>query len=256
MNLPRLVVFDMDGVLFRGEDPTPGGPEVVQKILENGSRIAYLTNNATKTRGQFAEKLRQMNYVVQYDWIFSSAYGAAMRLRGSSAFVLGEEGLVSELCDAGVKVVTDREAEWVVVGACWHFNYALLDEAQWRIRKGAKFLATNCDAVYPVENGRLRPGAGAIVASVQTASGRPPDEVIGKPETKLLQMALDAFSVEPRQSLVVGDQVDTDIECARRLHVPYVLVLTGVEGQRGGYEGVPTILSIRELGLFLNFENP
>jgi HAD superfamily hydrolase (TIGR01450 family) len=222
----RLYVFDMDGVLFRGDEVTPGGPEVLHDLHKSGVLIRYLTNNSTKNRREYAEKLYAMGYPAEPAQIYTSASGAAIYLSGSSAFVIGEDGLRSELQSTNCQV-TDGPADWVVVGACWSLTYAMIDAAQWRIRQGAKFLATNTDATYPIENDRVKPGAGACVAAIATAAEKQPDVVIGKPQTALLQMIWSESEAEPAETLMIGDRIDTDIACAVNAGCDSALVLTG-----------------------------
>ncbi|MEO7453138.1 MAG: HAD-IIA family hydrolase [Fimbriimonadales bacterium] len=227
----RLYVFDMDGVLFRGDEVTPGGPETINDIHKSGALIRYLTNNSTKTRREYAEKLYEMGYPAEPAQIYTSAIGAAIYLGKNSAYVIGEDGLRAELRSAGCNV-TDGDADWVVVGACWSLTYTMIDEAQWRIRQGARFLATNTDATYPIEGGRVRPGAGACVAAVATAAEREPEIVIGKPHTTLLQMIWSETEASPADTLLVGDRLDTDIACALNAGCDSALVLTGASTDR------------------------
>lgn len=227
----RLYVFDMDGVLFRGETATPGGAETIKDIVGSGAMIRYLTNNSTRARRDYAEKLFNMGYPAEPAMIYTSAAGAAIYLGQTSAYVVGEEGLRRELADIGCQVVDDKPADWVVVGACWSLTYAMIDEAQWRVRQGARFLATNLDKTYPVEGERVRPGAGAIVAAVETAAERSPEVIIGKPETNLLRMIWSETEMSPSETLLVGDRVDTDIACAVAAGCDSALVLTGASTQ-------------------------
>jgi HAD superfamily hydrolase (TIGR01450 family) len=216
----------MDGVLFRGEKVIPGGPETVNDILKTGASIRYLTNNSTKTRRDFAEKLYGMGYPAEPAQIYTSASGTGIYLAGSSAYVIGEEGLRSELAALGCKVI-ESAAEWVVVGACRVLTYAMIDEAQWRIRQGARFLATNTDATYPIEGDRVRPGAGACVAAVATAAEQQPEIVIGKPQTTLLEMIWSETEIPKQNTLIIGDRLDTDIALAENAGCDSALVLTG-----------------------------
>jgi 4-nitrophenyl phosphatase len=234
-----LYVLDMDGVLFRGEDPVPGGPEAVKRLKSAGAKIRYLTNNSTRTRAQYAEFLESLGYSAQPFEIYTSAQGAALFLGSTSAYVVGEHGLRSELKSVGCKIATDTVADWVVVGACWTLTYDMIDEAQWRVRQGAKFLATNLDATFPVEGGRLRPGAGSIVAAIATASEASPDVIIGKPEQTLLRMIWLETGASPEATLLVGDRLDTDIACANAAGCDSALVLTGAttEWKRQGKLG-------------------
>ncbi|CAN5465799.1 HAD-IIA family hydrolase [soil metagenome] len=237
--MTRAYLFDLDGTLFRGSEPIPGGPGAVNELRRRGAAMRFITNNSTRTRDEFAAKLRNMGYLAEDEEVLSTADGAAVHLceRGlKSAYVIGESGLKSTLAESGVAVVEEGEAEAVVVGLARHFDYAMLTEAMNRIRAGAAFVATNPDRTYPVENG-LIPGAGSLVAAVQACAGVEPF-VVGKPNPFLFQTAMESLGFAPADVLVVGDRTDTDIEAGRRAGCSTWLVLSGVthelpEGQAG-----------------------
>lgn len=237
----RGYLFDLDGTLFRGNEPILPAVEAVKRLHRQGAVVRYVTNNSTQTRRHFAEKLTKMGYRCAPSDVVSSAVGTARYLREHSirsAYVVGEAGLVATLNEFGVETVYEGElAESVVVGLCRHFTYDMLKEAMDQIRSGAKFIATNPDTTYPMEGGRLIPGAGSLVASVRAASGVEP-VTIGKPSPFLIECALQEAALSPAETLVVGDRIDTDIESGRRAGCDTFLVLTGVErtlpeGQRG-----------------------
>jgi 4-nitrophenyl phosphatase len=102
----------------------------------------------------------------------------------------------------------------------------MIDEAQWRIRQGARFLATNTDSTYPIECDRVKPGAGAVVAAIATAAEASP-VVVGKPEPTLMRMIWSETEIAPADTLLVGDRVETDIACAVAAGCDSALVLTG-----------------------------
>ncbi|HWP30660.1 MAG TPA: HAD-IIA family hydrolase [Fimbriimonadales bacterium] len=233
-----LYLFDLDGVLYRGKEVIPGAVETLANLRKKGKTLRFLTNNSSYSREDCAEKLRKFGFDVDAREIYSSAYGTAKFLSGQSAWIIGEPGMKKELLQGGVEIVENRneKADWVVVGICWTFHYDQLDEAQARIREGSRFLATNLDATYPDEGGRIRPGAGAIVAAVATAAGKKPDVVIGKPETMLIEMILEETGEAREKILLIGDRLDTDVVCAKRVGIDSALVLTGVTSQEPAVE--------------------
>jgi 4-nitrophenyl phosphatase len=125
----------------------------------------------------------------------------------------------------------------VVVGLFRTFDYEVMSRAmQYLVDPGVRFLATNRDATFPLERGRLVPGAGAIVASLVVCSGREP-ELVGKPSPYSIEWILREARVQPGDALVVGDRVETDIVAGQRAGCPVHLVLTGVA--TSAPEGVP-----------------
>jgi 4-nitrophenyl phosphatase len=225
-----LYIFDMDGTLFRGAVPIPGAVETVAALRAGGSKLRYVTNNSTLEREGYVEKLSRMGFQVESGEVYSSALAAAEYLRGSvaHAHVVGEKGLTSALEAAGIRSGETDHPEVVVVGLCRRFDYDQMTRAMRHLLDpGVRFLATNRDAALPIEGGQLIPGAGAIVASLVTCSGREP-ELVGKPSPYLIEWILREAGVEPRATLVVGDRVETDIVAGERAGCSVHLVLTGV----------------------------
>ncbi|MCX7688986.1 MAG: HAD-IIA family hydrolase [Fimbriimonadales bacterium] len=230
-------VFDLDGVVYRGQRALPHAAEVLNLLQESGRRVFYLTNNSGATRQQYADKLRSMGVDAQPEQFITSGWATALYLQralnpGAKLFVVGEPGLQQELCAAGFEVVDQVEPEIpaaVVVGIDRAFSYERLAQAQYAILNGARFIATNTDGTYPAED-RLLPGAGAIVAAIAAATSQKP-RVIGKPNPQILQPFIERGIIQPERTLLIGDRLDTDIALANLLHIPCALVLTGVSAR-------------------------
>lgn len=230
----KAILFDMDGVLYRGERPLPGAAEAVELARSLGYRPFFLTNNSTRTRSQYVERLRRMGIECTESDVITSAYATAEYLKsvapnGARVYVIGEEGLKVELRLAGFLLSENGPVDFVVVGLDREFNYGKLARAQRAILSGADFIATNPDATFPTEDG-LIPGAGSIVAAVERATGRRP-KVIGKPEPFMLELALRLSGARREDCVVVGDRLDTDILAGNRAGMVTVLVLTGVTAE-------------------------
>lgn len=240
MSVPRLYIFDLDGTLYRGREPLPHAPEVLAQLRRRGAEIRFLTNNSSQHRELLLLKLYDAGIRAETREVWSSAMGAARLLPElgiSSAFVVGETGLRATLEEAGIQL-DGPDAECVVAGICRQFDYDWLDRALQRLLGGARFVATNRDATYPLEKGRVEPGAGAIVAAIEAASGLQPI-VVGKPETYLIELICREAGIPPAETLVVGDRYDTDIVAGLRAGCQTFQVLTGVSaeapaGQRSG----------------------
>ncbi len=230
MNRPRGVVLDLDGVVYRGREALPGAAEFLAWLREEEVPFAFVTNNSTRTPRQYVEHLRQLGIPAEEGQVVTSALCAAEVLRSwnlqGPVLVVGGRGLREAVLAAGYALAEDGDAAAVVVGLDTELTYARLKAACSAIRRGARFVATNLDANLPVE-GELWPGAGAIVAAIRTATGREPVSV-GKPEPYPFRMALERLGTRPEETLMVGDQVATDIVGAVRLGMRTALVLTGV----------------------------
>jgi HAD superfamily hydrolase (TIGR01457 family) len=227
----KLLIFDLDGVIYRGNTLLPGAKETIQELRNRGKYIAFLTNNSTQTRYQYKKKLSRLGIKTNISEIFTSAWGTARFLKNKGArkaFVIGEEGLKKELRWAGIEVtfLPQNDVDFVVVGLDRRFNYKKLCNAFEAVKKGAKFIATNMDYTFPLED-KIVPGGGAIVASLRWALNMEP-VIIGKPSLFLLELIINHYGVNKEQSVIVGDRLDTDIEMGKRAGMKTVLVLTGI----------------------------
>ncbi|HSL12143.1 MAG TPA: HAD-IIA family hydrolase [Actinomycetota bacterium] len=224
------VLFDLDGVLYRGGRPVEHASDAVARLRHLGKRVAFVTNNSSRQPHVVAERLAAVGVAASPEEVVTSALATAdlLAARGvRRAFVVGGEGLRSALRTVGIEVVDGSVArpDTVVVGFDPDVTYAALRDASVRVARGASLIGSNPDASFPAADGENWPGAGALIAAIETATGVRA-EIVGKPHAPLLRAALErAGGGEP---LVVGDRIDTDIDGATRLGWASVLVLTGV----------------------------
>jgi HAD superfamily hydrolase (TIGR01457 family) len=240
------ILFDLDGVLYRGEDAVPSAPPTLAELRRRGVRPVFLTNNSSRTPRQVAEKLRGIGIEAEPGEVVTSALATAELLAergGGRAFVIGQDGVREALSDAGIAIVDGdpEEADLVVVGYDGGATYGSLKRASLLVQRGARLVATNADGSYPAADG-LWPGAGALLAVITTTTGAEP-EIVGKPFAPLFEAGRRRGG--GGRPLVVGDRLDTDIEGAARLGWDSMLVLTGVSGredvERLGI--VPTVIA-------------
>lgn len=229
-------IFDLDGVIWRGESPIAGAAASVEGLRALGKRALFATNNSTRAPGHFAERLQAMGIQAQPEDVVTSATATAFYVRehlpGARVFVVGEDGVQTLLREAGAQVFTVQTAgevervDCVVAGIDRSFTYEKLRLAQRFISNGARFIVTNRDATFPIEGGVV-PGAGSIVAAIECASGTVPLSM-GKPEPAMLLGILERFGLRPDEAAIVGDRLDTDIACGARAGIGTVFVGTGV----------------------------
>jgi 4-nitrophenyl phosphatase len=227
----RAVVTDMDGVLWRGDETLPGVTEFFALLRSRGISIALATNNATKTPGDYVDKLAKMGVEgIQVAQIITSSTTAASYLQtqhpaGTPIHVLGSDRLRVLISEAGF-TIADSGVAAVVVALDPQLTYDKLKRAALLIRGGAAFIACNEDATYPVPEG-LAPGAGSIVAALRTATDVIP-LVMGKPHAPMYHAALQYVGQPAANTLMIGDRLNTDIYGATTLGMRTALVLTGV----------------------------
>lgn len=225
-------LFDLDGVLYRGSSPVPHAADAMARLRVSGARIAFVTNNSSATPVMVAERLVAVGIAAEAREVETSALTTAALLveRGvGSAYVVGEAGIRRALADAGVRSIEDGGAvDAVVVGLDRAATYDTIRIASELVEGGALLIATNGDASFPTADGSAWPGAGALVAAIETTTGAKA-EVVGKPNPPILRAALDRAG--GGTTLLVGDRLDTDIAGAAAIGWDSLLVLTGVSAR-------------------------
>lgn len=225
-------LVDLDGVVWIGGEPVPGSPETLRALLEAGKRIVFVTNNPGRPPDAYAERLRELGVEVAAEQIVTAGMVAA-RLAGAAAgsgggaFVIGAPALREMVAATGARLLEGeeaREADVVVVSGHRGFDYAELLTAKRALDHGAALFATSHDPTMPFPGGEV-PGTGAVLAAVETASGRRA-EIAGKPERHLFEMAIEAIGAAGPLAMV-GDRVSSDIEGGRAAGLETILVLSG-----------------------------
>jgi glycerol-1-phosphatase len=224
-------LLDLDGVFYRGTEAIEYAADAATAARDAGMRMAFVTNNASRTPEAVAALLRSVGVQASVDEVATSAQAAARLLAerlpaGSRVLVVGGDGLHVAIAASGLVPVTsaDDEPIAVVQGYGPDLTYAMLAEAALAVRRGAMWVATNLDSTVPSARG-LVPGNGALVAVVRTATGAVPISA-GKPARPLHDEAV--LRTGGKRPLVVGDRLDTDIEGAVAVGAHSLLVLTGV----------------------------
>lgn len=223
-----LWVLDLDGVVWLAGEPIPGSASAVQRLRSAGQRVAFVTNNSTPPLAQHVARLSRAGVEAQEGEVVTSAQAAAAALStGTRAAYIGGPGIGEALEARNVVVVRPEEnPDSVVVGRTMNLDFHELSEAASAIRAGARFIATNTDATFPTPDG-LEPGAGALVAFLEAASGEKA-ETAGKPGKQMAELLKARFG---EVGMVVGDRPDTDGLFARRLGARFALVLSGVTAE-------------------------
>jgi 4-nitrophenyl phosphatase len=240
----RLVIFDLDGVVYRGHEPIAGARELVAWLHAAGVAVRFATNNSMVTRAGYVERLGQMGIPTAIEEVVTSTSATVEHLRRHapdvrSVLAIGADGMRTELGDAGLDVVMadaaaaerpggplGRRFDAVIVGLDPHVDYGRLSAAMSAVAAGARLIATNADARYPTAVGFL-PGAGSILAALVTATGATP-EIVGKPAPAMFTATIEASAIAASEAVVVGDNPDADVVGAHRAGCAAILVLTGV----------------------------
>lgn len=227
-------IFDMDGTIYLGEELLPGVAELIHDLRANNIPVRFLSNNPTKDRSQYSDKLGRLGLATDpadivntidttVDWLLTQQ-------AGKKVFAIAEEPLVRALIEAGI-VLSDDPAEVDVVLASYDrsFDYRKLQiafDALWFHRR-AILVSSNPDRYCPMPGGRGEPDAAAIVAAIEACTGVGCVANFGKPNPQIAQFALKGLNVPFKDCLMVGDRLHTDIALAHNTGMASALVLTG-----------------------------
>lgn len=228
------LILDMDGVLWRGDEPIGDLATIFRQVRQRGWRFVFATNNSTRTPQEYVQRLEHFGVAAEPWQVVTSSQAVAGLIRRQhpemrSVFAIGENGLQHALQEQGLECLPlerAAEAQAVVIGLDRQVNFTKMAEATLLVRRGLPFYATNPDKTFPTPRGEI-PGAGAWAAVIITASGVQPIYA-GKPAPYLIQLALERLGCSPQEALVIGDRLETDIAAAQAAGCRAALVLSGV----------------------------
>ena len=226
-----VALLDLDGTVYLGAAAIPGAAEALRKAAAASMRLAYVTNNASRTPAAIAALLTSFGVSATPGDVVTSAQAAARMLAerlppGAPVLVVGGNGLRMAVREHGLRPVTTAidQPQAVIQGYAPDIGYPMLAEGGLAVAAGALFVASNADLTLPSPRG-IQPGNGSFIQVIATATGVRP-LVAGKPEPPLHRESVLRTGAE--KPLVVGDRLDTDIESAYRVGADSMLVLTGV----------------------------
>ncbi|GAA5901483.1 hypothetical protein JCM6882_006292 [Rhodosporidiobolus microsporus] len=267
-------LFDCDGVVWEGDHVIGAAGDALRYLRQQGKRIFFVTNNATKSRAANKGKFDKMGIDCSVDEIFTSAFASAAYLKSvlnfpadKKVYVIGEKGIEEELDAVGIEyaggtdpadnvfidlmdfssITSDPEVGAVLCGLDMHFNYKKVAKAFKYLREndGCLFMATNLDSTFPT-HGTVHPGGGATTAPLACALSREP-LVVGKPEAPMLESIVQTHKLDKSRMIMVGDRLNTDIAFGNHGGIATLMVLTGIDGradfEKEGAVAVPTYVT-------------
>lgn len=225
-------LLDMDGVLVRGKEIIPGADLFIEELTRRQIEYLVFTNNPIYTARDLSHRLQSMGIKIPEQRIYTSAMATAQFLATqhprNKAFVIGEAGLTQPLYDAGY-IITDINPDYVVLGEPLSYSMDQITKAIRLISAGALFVATNPDPVGRDRKG-LVPACGALAALIQSATNKAPF-FVGKPNPLMMRNALNYLGWHSRNTVIVGDRMDTDIVAGTMSGLETILVLSGVSSR-------------------------
>lgn len=237
LNDIRLFMLDMDGTIYLGDRLFPCTLPFLQALRDSGRRAIYLTNNSSRSRTLYVERLARMGIDVTPDEVFTSGEATTLwlseRAPCARVFVAGTPSLEHEFEEAGF-TLCERDPEYFVLGFDQTIDYQKLTRICDLVRTGVPYIATHPDFNCPVEGGFI-PDIGAMIAFIHASAGRYPDTIVGKPNRTIAEMAMRKYGVAREELAMVGDRLYTDIALGANAGITSILVFSG-ETTRRDYE--------------------
>ena len=224
-------MIDLDGTIYRGKEKIPAAKRFIERLQEHDIPFLFVTNNSTQAPIKVVENLaNNFDIHVKEENVYTSAlatadYIADLNKDKRSVYVIGEVGLKQAILDKGFRF-EETNPDYVVVGLHYDVTYHKFELATLAIKRGAKFIGTNADTNLPNERG-LVPGAGSVIALVE-CSTQQKATYIGKPETIIMEKALERLGLPKDEVVMVGDNYMTDIKAGINFGIDTMLVYTGV----------------------------
>ena len=233
----ELLLFDMDGTLYLGDEVYDGALELMEDLPRLGQRYIYLTNNSSRAGTDYIARLRKLGFPCEAENVFTSSMACGQYLNqthpGASVYLAGTRAFYRELVDFGIDLVNDERGhtdvdtvDVVVQGFDTELVYEKLDRACHFLRRGAAFVAANPDWVCPMPAGEVLPDCGSICALLTASTGVEPF-YIGKPNRAMIDVIAQMTGVANERICAVGDRLYTDIAVAQNAGSVSVLVLSG-----------------------------
>ena len=224
-------MIDLDGTIYRGKEKIPAAKRFIERLQEHDIPFLFVTNNSTQAPIKVVEnRANNFDIHVKEENVYTSAlatadYIADLNKDKRSVYVIGEVGLKQAILDKGFRF-EETNPDYVVVGLDYDVTYHKFELATLAIKRGAKFIGTNADTNLPNERG-LVPGAGSMIALVE-CSTQQKATYIGKPETIIMEKALERLGLPKDEVVMVGDNYMTDIKAGINFGIDTMLVYTGV----------------------------
>ena len=252
----KAVILDMDGVLWKGDQPLCDLKFLFQSFNDNDIQFLFATNNALRTVDQYIEKFHHLGVVVEKWQILTSSIATGYLLakdfpNGGAVHIMGSKALETTLLEFHF-TSTDENPIAVVGGLDIAVTYDRIKTASLFIQAGVPFYFTNPDATYPSPQGLL-PGAGTFLATLETASGGKA-KIAGKPQPYIFEAGLQRLGINASEALVIGDRLETDILGGSRAGCKTALVLTGVAAQKDleNWQPKPDVVLENIINLFID----
>lgn len=236
----RCFLLDMDGTFYLGDRLLEGALDFIDTLRQQGKDFVFLTNNSSKHRRMYAEKITRLGLPIPEEKVFTSGEATAIYLQqrhpGARIYLAGTPALEEEFRTHGFALV-EQDPQMVVLGFDTTLTYAKLWKLCDLVRAGLPYIATHPDFNCPTENGFM-PDIGAMIAFIKASTGREPDLIVGKPNRLIVDALAEKLHLPLHALAMIGDRLYTDIALGQTAGILTCLVLSG-ETTRRDLEGSP-----------------
>ncbi|GMQ58929.1 HAD-IIA family hydrolase [Vallitalea sediminicola] len=228
----KCFLLDMDGTFYLGDELIDGSMDFLKILEKQDKEFLFLTNNSSKNRMAYVEKLKRLGCDVEPDKVFTSGEATTIYLQNekpeATVFLLGTPLLEEEFINAGFKLVKgiNESPDYVVLGFDTTLTYEKLWIACDYIRDGVTYIATHPDYNCPLAGGKFMPDAGAMIDFIAASTGKRP-HVIGKPNADIINVICDKYGYNREEIAMVGDRLYTDIKTGINADIATAVVLSG-----------------------------
>jgi HAD superfamily hydrolase (TIGR01458 family) len=221
-------LIDINGVLYFGNQPVLGAIETISFLRKEGYNFRLVTNATRSSRKSLCRKLSSMGFDIKPEEIFSAPIATISRIKRSGknrVFLLSKGDVSKDFKDAGL-ILTETRPDFVVIGdAGENFSFRNMNKAFRLVLGGAKLIAMEKDLFWATEEGKTL-SAGPFVAGLEYATGKSA-EVIGKPSKEFFSLALRDMDAKAEDSVLIGDDIHSDVAGAQGAGMKAYLVKTG-----------------------------
>ena len=230
----QLYMLDMDGTIYNEDTLIPGASEFLNLLRKQGKDYVFMTNNSSKSKTSYVEKLNRLGINATERNICSSVNATVMYLNehkpGAKIYLIGTESLKHELQEEGFIIAPvdyrGKDVDFVLLGFDTELNYEKVRGASYYVSRGYAYIGTNCDLKCPVLDNKFIPDCGAIAKMIELATDRMP-QFLGKPERTMVDAVCNEWNMPVEKIACVGDRLYTDIAVGINAGATSICVLTG-----------------------------
>lgn len=225
----KAFLFDLDGTLYLGGSVIDGAKETLALLRAQGKKVVYLSNNSSRTKKEYEQKLKTLGLWGEGDIIYTSVDASILYLKthfeNKKIFLVATKAVQEEFICAGIHLCED-DPDVALLAYDTELTFEKIKKLDSLLRRGVVFLATHADDVCPTETGSM-PDVGSFLKLFERSAGRLPDRILGKPYEDMAKGVMDVLKLDHREICMVGDRLYTDIRFANKNKFDSVLVLSG-----------------------------